>query len=69
MTVNKFHFNEHKQDTLMCDWLIGHIIFINFFMDDEDFILDFFGKIFCITNELRSLGEVIIKVEVASKLL
>ena len=23
--MNKFHFNEHKQDTWKCDWLIGHI--------------------------------------------
>ena len=29
MTMNKFHFNEHKQDTLKCDWLIGHIISIS----------------------------------------
>ena len=28
MTMNKFHFNEHKQDTWKCDWLIGHIISI-----------------------------------------
>ena len=25
MTMNKFYFNEHKQDTWKCDWLIGHI--------------------------------------------
>ena len=29
MTMNKFHFNEHKQDTWKCDWLIGHIISIS----------------------------------------
>ena len=28
MTMNKFHFNEHKQDTWECDWLIRHIISI-----------------------------------------
>ena len=28
MTMNKFHFNEHKQDWWKCDWLIGHIISI-----------------------------------------
>ena len=28
MTMNKFHFNEHKQDTRKCDWLVGHIISI-----------------------------------------
>ena len=28
MTMNKFHFNEHKQDTWKGDWLIGHIISI-----------------------------------------
>ena len=28
MTMNKFYFNEHKQDTWKCDWLIGHIISI-----------------------------------------
>ena len=26
--MNKFHFNEHKQDWWKCDWLIGHIISI-----------------------------------------
>ena len=26
--MNEFHFNEHKQDTWKCDWLIGHIISI-----------------------------------------
>ena len=26
--MNKFYFNEHKQDTWKCDWLIGHIISI-----------------------------------------
>ena len=29
MKMNKFHFNEHKQDTWKCDWLIGHIISIH----------------------------------------
>ena len=29
MTMNKFHFNELKKDTWKCDWLIGHIIYIN----------------------------------------
>ena len=28
MTMNKYHFNEHKQDTRKCDWLMGHIISI-----------------------------------------
>ena len=32
MTMNKFHFNEHKQDTWKCDWLIGHIISIILFL-------------------------------------
>ena len=27
--MNKYHFNEHKQDIWKCDWLIGHIISIN----------------------------------------
>ena len=30
MTMNKYHFNEHKQDTLKCDWLIAHIISISY---------------------------------------
>ena len=30
MTMNKFHFNEHKQDTWKCDWLICHIISIRY---------------------------------------
>ena len=29
MTMNEFHFNELKQDTGKCDWLIGHIISIS----------------------------------------
>ena len=33
MTMNKFYFNEYKQDTLKCDWLIGHIISIKKFTD------------------------------------
>ena len=33
MTMNKFHFNEHKQDSWKCDWLIGHIISIKSFMN------------------------------------
>ena len=28
MTMNKFHFNELKQDKWKCDWLIGHVIYI-----------------------------------------
>ena len=28
MTMDKFHFNKHKQDIWECDWLIGHIISI-----------------------------------------
>ena len=36
MTMNKFYFNEHKQDTLKCDWLIYHIISIT---NKEEYIL------------------------------
>ena len=28
--MNKFHFNEHKQETWKCDWLIGHLISIRY---------------------------------------
>ena len=38
MTMNKFHFNEHKQNTWMCDWLIGHIISIIYVHQLEGFI-------------------------------
>ena len=38
-------------------------------MDDDDPFLDYFGKLSCVVNELRSLGEVITNAEVASKLL
>ena len=29
MTMNKSHFNEHKQDIWKRDWLVGHIISIS----------------------------------------
>ena len=28
MIMNKFHFNENKEDIWKCDWLIGHMISI-----------------------------------------
>ena len=41
----------------------------NLSMDDDDLFLDYFGKLSCVVNELRSLGEVITDAEVAAKLL
>ena len=41
----------------------------NLFMDEDDLFLDFFGKLSCVGNELRSLGEVINDAEVAATLL
>ena len=38
-------------------------------MDDEDLFLDYFGKLSCVVNDLRSLGEVITDAEVAGKVL
>ena len=38
-------------------------------MDDDDLFLDYFGKLSCVVNELRSLDEVITNAEVAAKLL
>ena len=37
-------------------------------MDDDDLFLDYFGKLSCVVNELRSLGEVITDAEVVAKL-
>ena len=37
--------------------------------DDDDLFLHYFGKLFYVVNELRSLGEVITDAEVATKLL
>ena len=31
--MNKYHFNEHKQNTWKCDWLIGHMISISSIID------------------------------------
>ena len=41
----------------------------NLSINDDDLFLDYFGKLSCVVNELRSLGEVITDVEVATKLL
>ena len=41
----------------------------NLSMDDDDLFLEYFGKLSCVVNELRSLGEVITDAEVAAKLL
>ena len=41
----------------------------NLRMDDDDLFVDYFGKLFCVVNELRSLDEVITDVEVSGKLL
>ena len=41
----------------------------NLSLDDDDLFLDYFGKLFCVMNELRSLGEVVTDAEVAAKLL
>ena len=41
----------------------------NLFMDEYELILDFFGKLSCIVNEIRSRGGRISDAEVASKLL
>ena len=38
-------------------------------MDEYELILDFFGKLSCIVNEIRSRGGRISDAEVASKLL
>ena len=43
--------------------------YVNLSMDDDDLFLDYFGKLSCVVNELRSLGEVITDAEVAAKLL
>ena len=32
VTMDKFHLNEHKKDTLKCDWLISHIISITLWL-------------------------------------
>ena len=41
----------------------------NLSMDDDEIFLDYFGKLSCVVNELRSLGAVITDAEVAAKLL
>ena len=41
----------------------------NLFMDEGNLFLDFFEKLSCVVNVLRSLGEVITNVEGAAKLL
>ena len=41
----------------------------NLSMDDDDLFLDYFRKLSCVVNELRTLGEVITDVEVSTKLL
>ena len=41
----------------------------NLLMDEDDLILDFFGKLYYMVNELRNLGEMISNIDVASKLL
>ena len=41
----------------------------NLFMDEDDLFLNFFGKLPCMVNELRSLGEVNTDPQVAAKLL
>ena len=41
----------------------------NLSMDNDDLSLDYFGKLSCVVNELRSLGEVVTNVKVAAKLL
>ena len=41
----------------------------NLSMDDDDLFLDYFGRLSCVVNELRSLGGVITDAEVAAKLL
>ena len=41
----------------------------NLSMDDDDLFLDYFEKLSCVVNELRSLDEVIIDAEVSAKLL
>ena len=38
-------------------------------MDEDNLFLDYFGKLSCVVNELRSLGEVITDAEVVAKLL
>ena len=56
MTINKFHFNEHKQYTWKCDWLTCHIISINIkskstFLDNfEQFPLILFPTIMMVVN-------------------
>ena len=41
----------------------------NLFIDEDNLFLDYFGKLSCVVNELRSLGEVITDAEVSAKLL
>ena len=55
--IHKVHIQSLKRD------------YENLFMDEDDLILDFFGKLSCVVNKLRSFGEVISNAEVASKLL
>ena len=37
--MNEFHFNEHKQDTCKCDWLICHIISITMHLNSQLLLL------------------------------
>ena len=55
--IHKVHIQSLKRD------------YENIFMDEDDLMLDFFGKLSCVVNKLRSFGEVISNAEVASKLL
>ena len=55
--IRKARFQSLKQD------------YENLIMDNDDLFFDYFGKLSCVVNELRSLGEVIIDAEVAAKLL
>ena len=41
----------------------------NLYMDEDDLFLDYFRKLSCVVNKLRSHGEVIMDAEVAAKLL
>ena len=41
----------------------------NLSVDDDDLFLEYFRKLSCVVNELRSLSEVITNAEVAAKLL
>ena len=58
MTMNKYHFNEHKQDTWKCNWLIGiaYMIFGRGFIgEDIDTKGSYFSVIRCARKSVMVL--------------